>query len=206
MLKVSCSEYDASSFPSSDSLIIGTTRFANIAHKGQVRKVTEAPYITHPLRVAAQVMLRSDCTVEMVAAANLHDVVEDTIYTYEDILRLFGKKVADLVLELTNQFTSEKRPDLNRAARKDLEKQRLKTISREAKIIKMLDRIDNLKEIDYTDSFAKLYAKESRSLLAAVGDADPELASELVSEITIVERMTGMISSSVKNPAAPAQE
>jgi len=195
MIKTSCA----------DSLIIGATKFANKAHKGQVRKVTEAPYITHPLRVAAKVMLREDCTPEMVAAATCHDVIEDTPYTYEDITELFGKVVADLVLELTNQFTSEKHPKLNRAARKDLEEKRLKTISKEAKVIKMLDRLDNLSEIDYTDSFTKLYAQESRTLLAAVGDADAGLAEELSAEISLVERMTGMINSSVLNPNIPAK-
>lgn len=179
-------------------LIIKAARFANKAHTGQLRKFTEAPYVTHPMRVANAVMLLEDSDPEMVAAAMLHDTIEDTSVTYPDLLNTFGKIVAELVLELTNQYTSKLYPKINRAARKEAELKRIAEISREAKIIKMLDRLDNLREIDYTDGFTKLYCAESAELLRVLKDAHPEVAAELASEVEIAGKMCGMISSSTK--------
>ena len=79
-----------------------TTRakvFANIAHDGQVRKYTGEPYISHPVSVAKLVKdVGSSDTV--ISAAWLHDVVENTKFTAEDILNRFGVEVANLVFFL----------------------------------------------------------------------------------------------------------
>lgn len=161
-----------------DNTILQAARFAALAHTGQKRKYSNLPYIIHPARVAGRVAILLGCTEEMVCAAYLHDVLEDTERTSEDIERHFGKVVADLVLELTSrskQISSEG----NREARKKIDHDYLATVSVEAKKIKMLDRIDNLREMDTSSGFAEKYATESEHLLATIGDADPDLKAEL---------------------------
>lgn len=70
--------------------------FATKAHEGQFRKGTQIPYILHPMEAAAIVgtMTTDD---EIIAGAALHDVVEDTDTTLEDVVRLFGERVGSLV-------------------------------------------------------------------------------------------------------------
>lgn len=70
--------------------------FANKAHQGQTRKNSNAPYITHPIRVAER-LENAGCSDEVVCAGYLHDVVEDTPYEMEDIKATFGSRVAELV-------------------------------------------------------------------------------------------------------------
>ncbi len=71
-------------------------QFATKAHDGQFRKATKIPYILHPLEAAAIVSgIKSD--EELIAAAVLHDILEETEYTIEDITEQFGKRVAELV-------------------------------------------------------------------------------------------------------------
>ncbi len=70
--------------------------FASQAHEGKVRKGTKIPYIIHPLETAAIVSgLTGDEAV--ICAALLHDVIEDTQVTYEELLEQFGNRVAGLV-------------------------------------------------------------------------------------------------------------
>src|SRR5690606_38890864 len=82
---------------------------------GQKRKYTGEPYILHPMSVAGIVATTPFATKTMIAAALLHDVVEDTTYTLKDIEDRFGKEVARLVDWLTDLSTPA---DGNRAKRK----------------------------------------------------------------------------------------
>ena len=140
------------------------------AHDEQTRKYTNAPYITHPATVAAMVS-KLDMPLEAIAAAFLHDVLEDSEIT-EGILReAFPIEVVDLVVELTN--IAEK-SDGNRATRKRIEHERLGKASPTAQTIKVLDRADNLPSIVMHDQqFAPVYVAESVDLLAALTQADP---------------------------------
>lgn len=70
--------------------------FAQMAHQGQYRKGSRVPYIIHPLAVM-EYLIRFHCSEEVVMAGVLHDVVEDTAYTIEDIRENFGSRVAELV-------------------------------------------------------------------------------------------------------------
>ena len=74
--------------------------FANAAHQG-VRRRSGEPYIIHPIAVAMIVVSKIGLGYKSIAAALLHDVVEDTDYTVEDIRNLFGDKIASLVEGLT---------------------------------------------------------------------------------------------------------
>ena len=70
--------------------------FATMAHEGQTRKGTGKPMIGHPINVA-NILEKAGFPVEVVAAGFLHDVVEDTKYTMDDIVQLFGLEVARVV-------------------------------------------------------------------------------------------------------------
>lgn len=136
--------------------------FATAAHKGQFRKYTgrQVPYVTHPIAVAKAVE-KAGGDKDQVTAAILHDTIEDTGVTYEDIVIALGTTVADLVREVTDVYTSEAYPGHNRAWRKTAEADRLATISDKAKLIKRFDIADNTSSIVALDpGFATLYLKE----------------------------------------------
>lgn len=175
-------------------LILRAARFAADAHRGQTRKNSETPYIVHPGRVAMAATLHPAGTPELVAAAWLHDTLEDTEATYADLLDQFGSRVADIVRELTNQFDKAAHPDKNRRQRKALEIARLAEVSREAKILKLLDRRDNIEDRPGDDvGFLRLYARETRDLLEAVGDADPDLAGRVLLAVKRLERQVELV-------------
>lgn len=162
----------------SERNIVEASALARKAHAGQMRKYTGRAYIEHPARVAQAVWCIEGSTPEMVAAAWLHDVVEDTSVGLEEIRSLFGNGVADLVDWLTNP---SKGMSLPRAERKRIDRDHLAKAPREAKIIKMLDCLDNLSEMDAAPAgFKKLYGEESLLLAQAIGDAEPNIRSKIV--------------------------
>lgn len=143
-------------------LVRKAQKFATRAHKGQVRKYTGEPYIVHPIAVAETVRIHGGSD-EMVAAAMLHDTIEDTDVTYEDIHKEFGVTVAGLVRELTD---TSRPSDGNRAARKGIDRRRLAKASADAQTIKLADLIDNTTSIVAHDpGFARIYLKEKAALL-----------------------------------------
>jgi (p)ppGpp synthase/HD superfamily hydrolase len=168
------------------ALIVKASVFAHKAHEGVARKYNQAPYITHPARVAKATAELSGATEEMVAAAWLHDVVEDTAITLEQIRQEFGEKVAELVGWLTNE---PKVPGENRAARKKKAAVRLNKAPKDAQRIKMLDRMDNLGEMDYKadGSFARVYVEESWDLFYAISNADSDLSERFETTLKRVE-------------------
>ncbi|WP_224995762.1 HD domain-containing protein [Cesiribacter sp. SM1] len=142
--------------------------FARQAHGEQKRKFTGEPYIEHPKRVAEMVRTVPH-TNAMICAAYLHDVVEDTPVTHQEIEKRFGKEVATLVHELTDEYMKEAYPSLNRKARKKREVERQASISPEAKTIKLADVIDNTRDIIKNDKdFAVRYIPEMTALVEAL--------------------------------------
>ena len=119
-------------------------RFAVKAHEGALRKGTNLPYILHPLEAAAIAAQMTD-DQDIIAAAVLHDVIEDTETTAEDIQREFGARVADLV----SSNTENKRRELPASATWQIRKQEtiehLKTASRDVKIVAFADKLSNLR-------------------------------------------------------------
>lgn len=158
-------------------LAIKASIIAEELHRGQERKYTGDPYIVHPMRVGGKVYNHQIASPVTVAAAYLHDTLEDTKYTGEKMLEEFGPDVVCLVIELTN---TSKSTGLSRPGRKSLDRLRLRKVSHEARIIKMIDRIDNLGDMSEADEkFKRIYAEESVLLAEAIGDADTELYGEL---------------------------
>ena len=158
--------------------------FAMAAHEavGQVRKYTGEPYIVHPVEVASIVKAVPGATEEMIAAAYLHDVVEDTQVGIDTIIHLFGPVVADYVHQLTDPPKVEGGP--NRKARKALDRQRLADAPAEVQTIKLADLISNTSTIvQFDPSFAKVYLEEKRLLLEVMTKGDAglhERASRIV--------------------------
>lgn len=149
--------------------------FATRAHGDQQRKYTMEPYVEHVKRVAETVRTVPH-TPEMIAAAYLHDVVEDTPVTIEEVEERFGKKVASLVHELTDEYIKEKYPHLNRKHRKEREVKRQAEMSPEAKTIKLADVIDNTLDIVRNDRhFARKYLPEMDALTKVLKEGDPVL-------------------------------
>jgi len=165
-------------------MITRALRVAFDAHSDQKRKYTEDPYIFHPIRVALRVASIGG-SEEEIAAALLHDVVEDSDITIEDIKESFGNQVTLYINELTEKFTKEDYPDLNRRERKKREFDRMKSISEGSRLIKIFDKIDNLKEFDYSDNFFWVYLNEGKQLLDVTWKDKCNYSSEL--EDLIVE-------------------
>ena len=148
--------------------------FATAAHAavGQVRKYTFEPYIVHPAEVAS--IVRSvPHTDEMVAAAWLHDTVEDTGVTIEVIRAEFGTEVAELVGWLTDVSRPEHG---NRAHRKALDRAHSAMAPAEAQTVKLADLIANTRSImEHDVAFAKTYLEEKRLLLEVMTKGDATL-------------------------------
>ena len=160
--------------------------FAKVAHGDQKRKFVGVPYITH-LDETAQLLW--DATNGLASnseyiAAILHDVVEDTDITLEEIGQHFGKEVADLVDELTiDQVEKEKEGKKKYLARK------LNTMSEKALNIKLCDRLSNvvsLENKEVPDDFVKWYIKETAYIL---DNLDRDLNSIQLNLITKLNSM-----------------
>ena len=165
--------------------------FATQAHGEQKRKYSEEDYIEHPKRVAETVRTVPH-TREMICAAYLHDVVEDTPVSIEEIEKKFGQKVALLVNELTDEYVKEKYPHLNRRKRKKKEVERQATISTEAKTIKLADVIDNTPDILRNDpDFARRYVPEMDALTEALEGGNPELFERAREEVRRAKKALG---------------
>ncbi len=138
----------------------------------QRRKYTDEPYIVHPAAVVA-IVRAVPHTPAMLAAAWMHDVLEDTPATVEEMRRTFGQEVTSLVEMLTNVSRPE---DGNRAKRKAIDLAHLAKASPEAKTIKLADIIDNTNSIITRDpSFARTYLAEKARALIVLRDGDPDL-------------------------------
>lgn len=155
--------------------LVGRARaFAIAAHSaiGQVRKYTHEPYWKHSEAVATWVA-EATGDEKAIAAAWLHDVIEDTQVTADLIFGEFGREVGRLVLEVTDISRPE---DGNRKARKALDRAHLAKASPLGQTIKAADSIENANSIVKHDpDFARVYMREKRALLELLTDADPGL-------------------------------
>lgn len=126
--------------------------FANEAHKG-VRRRSGEPYILHPIAVAKIVVSNIGLGYKSIVAALLHDVVEDTHYTVENLKSLFGEKVATLVEGLTKIKTVL--DNENKAEQKSIQAENFKrillTLNDDARVvlIKLADRLHNCRTIEF---------------------------------------------------------
>jgi (p)ppGpp synthase/HD superfamily hydrolase len=139
---------------------------------GQVRKYTGEPYIVHPAAVV-KIVRSVPHTEEMLAAAWLHDTVEDTEATLDEIERECGVDVAELVEMLTDPSRPE---DGSRTRRKAIDRAHTAKASPAAKTVKLADLIDNTRSIVKADPrFARIWLDEKRKLLEVLREGDPRL-------------------------------
>ena len=154
--------------------LVNTARdLATQAHAGQLVKGTSLPYTTHLAQVAKLVQSVTD-DQNMVAAAWLHDSLEDTDLEYDDLLQATNETVANYVLALTDQAA-----DGNRATRKQAERDRLGNETAEVQTVKLADVVANLSSPGtLKPSFRTLYREEKRLLTAALQQGDQRLREQ----------------------------
>lgn len=150
----------------------GAINSAVVWHMGQDRKYTKVPYICHPIAVMEIVRTVTD-DEDMLIAAVLHDVVEDTPVEISTIKMLYGERVAELVGWLTDVSVPE---DGNRNVRKDIDRMHTAKAPPDAKTIKLADLIHNTESITQHDKdFARVYMKEKELLLGVITEGNHEL-------------------------------
>lgn len=166
------------------SIVNKARDFAKKAHEGQVRKYTGEPYFNHCENVAKifeeeAVELKylfdakNDYLDNHIAAAYLHDTVEDTDVTHQGILNEFGYDVANIVFWLTDISKPE---DGNRATRKMIDRWHTASAPIGATIVKLADIKDNTKSIvEHDKGFAKVYLKEIAWLLRDIAGNNGDL-------------------------------
>ena len=120
--------------------------FAVNAHRGQLRKGSNAPYILHPMEAAAIVAAMTD-DEEVIAAAVLHDTVEDTAVTLDEICEQFGKRVAELVAAESENKREDKPAASTWKIRKEETIEHLKTAPKEVKMLTLGDKLSNIRSI-----------------------------------------------------------
>lgn len=134
--------------------------FIKERHAGQLRKLSKEFYVVHPIKVA-KILKTMNENDDLVKAAYLHDTIEDTNTTFEELRQKFGLKVANLVKELTS----------DRSAIKELGKaqylaKKMNDMSMDALTIKLADRLDNVSDLNASDlEFTRKYLKETQFIL-----------------------------------------
>lgn len=149
--------------------------FAAFAHKSQKQKYTGEPYLNHCFEVS-QWVRASGGDENMIAAALLHDTVEDTSVSVSEIETEFNRDVASLVEQLTDVSRLE---DGSRSVRKAKDLAHLASATPRAKTIKLADILSNTRSIVMNDTeFAKIYIPEKEATLEVLKDAsrmDPSI-------------------------------
>lgn len=123
-------------------MIFRAIEFATKAHSGQYRKGTRIPYIMHPLNVA-KTLIQLECPEPVIVAGILHDTLEDTRVTFDELLETFGKEIADLV----NSASEPNKSDLIWENRKAHTLKHLRVASHEQLVLSLADKLDNIRSI-----------------------------------------------------------
>lgn len=125
------------------ALFMKCVQFSAHKHKDQRRKdPAGTPYINHPINVATILAVEADIQDEdIIMAALLHDTVEDTPTTFDEIEKIFGPVVCGIVQEVTDDKSLEK------MERKRLQIIHASTSSNKAKLVKLADKLDNLRDL-----------------------------------------------------------
>lgn len=177
--------------------------FVKEAHGDQLRKYTELPYITHLIAVAEKVLPYANKYPLIWEVAICHDLFEDTKVDFQKLMYGLGKagyfsndayEITYCVFELTDQFTSEDYPDMNRTFRKQLEVKKLSKISELSQTVKYADLIDNTSSIvDHDHEFAKVYLMEKDMYLKAMNKGEWDLFVEAVYNLYLCKKELGLL-------------
>lgn len=124
------------------TLIVNAAAFAAAKHRDQRRKSGDIPYVNHPLSVARALAEEAGVTDAVtLAAAILHDTLEDTETTTDELMRDFGAEVANVVAEVTDDKS------LPKAERKRRQVAHAAHLSPRARLVKLADKLDNLRDL-----------------------------------------------------------
>ena len=124
------------------SLLFKALAFSAEKHTKQRRKdIDKTPYINHPISLANILAQRWVIDENVLCAAILHDTIEDTQTTADELQEHFGEKIASIVLEVTDDKSLEK------SVRKQMQVEHAASISHEAKLVKLADKIANITDI-----------------------------------------------------------
>ncbi len=155
--------------------IVRAVRLAAERHRGQTRSGdSKEAYLEHVLEVAELTAEASDNNERLIIAAILHDVIEDTETTYDEIAERFGSNVADIVRELTDD------PTLSKRRQKEAQLTSMPGKSHGARLIKMADKLSNTRRLHThppkwrPESVAR-YAKGNNSVIEAGRGTSPYL-------------------------------
>lgn len=157
-------------------------------HGDQERKYTGVPYVTHPIEVARFLSLFTNQS-DILCAAVLHDVLEDTDATREEIRELFGEEVERLVVNMSDLFPLEAG---NRATRKEMYRQQVADSCVKTRMIKMADIYSNTKDIAIHDQdFAVVYLAEIwKTFYSIKGRGVPHALTKIVGDsLTLSQRL-----------------
>ncbi|SEC01362.1 HD domain-containing protein [Bradyrhizobium erythrophlei] len=166
------------------NLIEEAREFARKKHAQQKRSFTGEPYFVH-LEEVAGIVARAGLSETAIAAAWLHDTVEDTDATLPEICAKFGSGVAVMVLDLTDTPPGS---GLNRASRGEIDRRRLAAAGPETQCIKCADLISNTSTIVKHDpGFARQYLPEKRATLEILTRAPAPLLEQAWASLRAAE-------------------
>jgi len=156
--------------------------FAEKHHSGQMRDDGATPYIEHPKKVAKILREVAGVTDESILSAGLlHDMIEDSEVSYDDLEKAFGVRIAGLVAELTNDKRLPKQ-----LSREDLIR-RLPGMSQEAALIKLADIYSNAQDMgsaDWTEERKAKYLVYLRRIVETISKSKPTLSPKLEKSIS----------------------
>ncbi|MFG0334900.1 MAG: HD domain-containing protein [Maioricimonas sp. JB049] len=176
-------------------------RLAGTAHAGQHRKGTDIPYIVHPLAVVLILTRAGIDDDETLAAAILHDVVEDTDWTLERLRDRFPSRVVELVAALSEQKTTPAGEKIPWEARKREHLERLRASCPAARAIALADKLHNAQSLLYdaqTDGVCwdrfnaprERILERYREAADRLGDEQPPLARLAAELRTTIDRLS----------------
>ena len=156
--------------------LLHALELASIKHRDQRRKDQQAsPYINHPIAVASLLVQHGVTGETTLLAAILHDTIEDTQTTREELAAAFGEDVAACVCEVTDDKSLEK------ARRKELQIEHAPHLSEGAKLVKLADKTCNLRDLaatpppEWSDERRREYVNWSKRVIAGVRGINPAL-------------------------------
>ena len=172
------------------TILRNAVEFAIFAHAGQVRKYDGEPYVVHPIDVCEILYTAGETDTDLLVAALLHDVVEDTHYSVGDIEEMFNPVVAHYVAGLTAPSIMIK----SVATRKHSKQVDLEFLIQQCdavKTIKIADIISNTKDWhNFTESYCVIYVGEKSKALSHIGYANKTLTEHALSVFSTMPHIT----------------
>jgi (p)ppGpp synthase/HD superfamily hydrolase len=169
-------------------IVVRAYTFAEKAHEGVERKFSGLPYFTH-VKYVARVLehLRQD--EEVVAAGFLHDIIEDTHHTYDDIKLAFGERVADIVLGVTSDGDAMREA----GGKRHYLAQKMVDMLEDSLTVKLADRFHNVLFLEGDETpkeFIKKYYKETKFILFSIEESERHISE---AQRALVDRISAIL-------------